>query len=236
MRISSVYLLALCVLSLASPSLVLAQIETETEKYDTPLMAAIRARHATEAKKLIDSGVDLNTKDCSSTPLIDSIASNQLELAEKLILGGASTKVGDNLGTLPLMIASWYCRQDIVSLLLDRGADVNALDIEGNSALIHSAQNCEDGAVPALLLRYGAKINLAAQDGDTALHVASFYGNEQLVHMLLAAGADPTLKTNGGETPLIIARDSDVGRKPSHDRIYQFLLEVSRLDQKLKPH
>jgi uncharacterized protein len=224
--------LLVCVLMLATPTFLRAQ----SDKCGTPLIAAIRARDASAAKKLIESGVDLNTKDCGTTPLIESIALNQLEIAEKLILAGASTKVGDGLNTLPLMIASWYCDQGLVSLLLDRGADVNAVDSKGNSALIHSAQNCEDGAVPALLLRYGAKINLAAQDGDTALRVAAFYGNEHVVYMLVAAGADPTAKTKGGETPLTIARDREVGRKPSHDRIYQFLLEVTRLDQKLKIH
>lgn len=48
--------------------------------------------------------------------------------------------------------------------------------------------------------------------------------------MLVAAGADPMAKTKSGETALTIARDRDVGRKPSHDRIYQFLLEVTRLN------
>jgi len=135
---------------------------------------------------------------------------------------------------LPHPRQAFYCRREIISLLLESGADVNAVDNNGSSALMHSAQNCDDGGVPALLLRYGAKVNLLDQDGDTALHVASFYGNEHLVHMLVAFGAGPAAKSKREETPLTIARDRDVGRKPSHDRIYQFLLEVTRLDEKLK--
>jgi hypothetical protein len=97
-----------------------------------------------------------------------------------------------------------------------------------------SAQTCEEGNIPALLLRYGAKVNLAGKNGHTALYIASFYGNEGAVHILVGAGADPNAKTSSSETPLTIARDRDVGSKPSHDRIYQFLLEVTRLDQKVK--
>lgn len=223
--------LCLATLFVSTPSFLRAQ----SDKCDTPLIAAIHKRDFSGAKKLIESGVDLNEKNCTGlTPLIESIALDQTEIAEKLILAGASTKVGDGLNTVPLMIASTYCREPIVSLLLDHGADVNAVDKNGSSALMHSAQNCDDGGVPALLLRYGAKVNLVDQDRDTALHVASFYGNEHLVQMLVAAGADPAFKTSRGETPLTIARDREAGRKPSHDRIYQFLLEVTRLDQRLK--
>jgi len=206
-----------------------------SDKCDTPLIAAIHARDSIGAKKLIDSGVDLNAKNCTgTTPLIEAIALDQPEIAEKLVLAGASMKIGDGKNTLPSMIASWYCRQEIVPLLLAQGADVNAVDTDGYSALMHSAQNCEEGRVPALLLRYGAKVNVVAQNGHTVLYIASFYGNQNVVHILVAAGADPMAQTKSGETPLTIARDRDVGRKPSHDRIYQFLFEVTRLDEKLK--
>jgi len=198
----------------------------------TPLIATIQKRASAEAKKLIDSGVDLNAKDCNgTTALIESIALDQFEISEKLVLAGASLKVVDNKQTSPLMIASWYCRQETVPLLLAHGADVNAVDEHGYSALIDSTQNCQDGRIPALLLRSGAKVNLTTKRGDTALIVASFYGSEQVVHVLLAAGADIAAKTENGETALTVARDRDVGRKESHDRIYQFLLTATTLEK-----
>jgi len=95
-----------------------------------------------------------------------------------------------------------------------------------------STQNCEDGAMASVLLRYGAKVNLSTRRGDTALTVAAFYGNEDAVHVLVSAGADVNAKTDEG-TALDIARDRQVGRKSSHDRIYTFLLEVTRLDSQL---
>ena len=88
----------------------------------------------------------------------------------------------------------------------------------------------------ALLLKLGAKVNLTARNGHTALTTAAFEGNEHVVHVLVAAGADLNAKTKDGDTALTIARDRDVGRKSSHDRIYEFLLEVSRLDAMQKVH
>jgi len=148
----------------------------------TPLIAAIQKRDSADAKELINSGVDLNAKDCNgTTALIESIALDQFEISEKLVLAGASLKVVDNRNTSPLMIAAWYCREDTVALLLAHGANVNTVDNDGYSPLMHSVQNCEDGRVPALLLRLGAKIGTTAKNGDTALFIASIHGNEQVV-------------------------------------------------------
>jgi hypothetical protein len=63
-------------------------LRAQSYKCDTPLIAAIHARDINGAKKLIDSGVELNAKDCGTTPLIESIASHQPAIAEKLILAG----------------------------------------------------------------------------------------------------------------------------------------------------
>ena len=116
--------------------------------------------------------------------------------------------------------------------MLNHGAKIDSLDKDGYSALMWSTQNCEDGAMASVLLRYGAKVNLRTRRGDTALTVAAFYGNEDAVHVLVSAGADVNAKTDDG-TALDIARDRQVGRKSSHDRIYNFLLEVTRLDSQL---
>ncbi|PYU46195.1 MAG: hypothetical protein DMG54_04070 [Acidobacteria bacterium] len=128
------------------------------------------------------------------------------------------------------MIAAWYCREDTVALLLAHGANVNTVDNDGYSPLMHSVQNCEDGRVPALLLRLGAKIGTTAKNGDTALFIASIHGNEQVVHVLVAAGADIAAKTEG-ETALTIARDLDVGRKASDGEALILTENVFRIRQ-----
>jgi uncharacterized protein len=183
------------------------------------------------AKKLIDSGVDLDTKVCGTTALIESIALGRSEITERLVLAGANPNALGGTDDSPLMIASWYCRREIIPLLLAHGAEVNAVDVHGYSPLMDSAQNCQNVEVLALLLRFGARISTSAKDGQTALLIATFYGNEHVVHLLVAAGGDIGAKNENGETALTIARDRDVGCKESHDRIYQFLLTVTMAEQ-----
>mmetsp|Transcript_18783 Transcript_18783/g.47975 ORF Transcript_18783/g.47975 Transcript_18783/m.47975 type:complete len:191 (+) Transcript_18783:119-691(+) len=52
-----------------------------------------------------------------------------------------------------------------------------------------------------LLIRLGADVNLADQDGWVPLSVAAFYGHAEVVKVLLAAGADPSKEVDDGDTP-----------------------------------
>ena len=61
-------------------------------------------------------------------------------------------------------------------------------------------------AIAKLLLEHGADVSLAQQHGDTALHWAVFDQNPDLIRMLIAAGADGTVKTSQGYTAMDIAK------------------------------
>ncbi len=75
----------------------------------------------------------------------------------------------------------------IVALLLDRGADVNQLDDNKNTALMFAADKC-DRQTLKMLLKAGAKPNLKNGSGLTALQMGIFSGNPGLEE-LIAAGA-----------------------------------------------
>ena len=55
------------------------------------------------------------------------------------------------------------------------------------------------------------------QRGRTPLHLASYIGHSSVVPLLLAAGADPTIKGNYGQTAL------DVARENNHSEVVQLL-------------
>ena len=59
--------------------------------------------------------------------------------------------------------------------------------------------------VKALVNVNSAYINVQPGGRWTALHQAAFFGNVDMVNWLLARGADKTLVTNCGKTPLQIA-------------------------------
>lgn len=202
----------------------------QTTCSDTPLIGAIHSRDVGLAVRLIRGSTDLNAEPCGVSALAEAIIYDNSRVVEELLAHEADPNVLDSTRVSPLMAAAFYCRESFVPLLLAHGAKVNSLDALGYTALMWSTQNCENGAIAALLLHNGAQVNLKAKDGATALTVAAFYGNEDAVHVLVAAGADLVPEWGEEGNAISIARDRQVGRKSSHDRIYNYLLEVSRSD------
>ncbi len=100
-------------------------------------------------------------------------------------------------------------RADSVALrlLVQQGANVNATEADGTTAL-HWASYRDDLDSADLLIRSGAKVNAATDLGATPLWTASLNGSSAMVRRLLQAGADPNLALLRGETPLMVASRS----------------------------
>jgi len=89
-----------------------------------------------------------------------------------------------------------------VALLLDRGAKVDAVDGEGVTPLILASYRGQTEVVK-LLLERGAAVNAREKrNGLSSLSHAVGRGDQELVSVLLAHGADPVLKSADGRTPL----------------------------------
>ena len=94
----------------------------------------------------------------------------------------------------------------IVSLLLDRGFDINRSAPRGWAPLLIAARFGRVAVLEHLLSRKEIKIYRQADFGWTALHFASFGNRPQVIELLLQAGADPRIARTGGRTPLDEAR------------------------------
>ena len=94
-----------------------------------------------------------------------------------------------------------------VRALLAQGADVDAAEGDGTSAL-HWASYRDDIETVGLLLGAGADVNAANDLGATPLWTAGQNGSAAMVRRLLAAGANPNLTLLVGETPLMVAARS----------------------------
>ncbi|MBL6985877.1 MAG: ankyrin repeat domain-containing protein [Methylobacter sp.] len=108
----------------------------------------------------------------------------------------------NNDGIYPLILASQQGRTDVVRFLIDQNAELHILDQYGNNAL-WAACYAENNDCINALLDAGIDINYQnPASGATALIFAASSGREKVVEQLLAAYADPALKTHDDFTAL----------------------------------
>ena len=88
--------------------------------------------------------------------------------------------------------------------LLERGAAVDAPEIDGTTAL-HWAVHRDDGDVASLLIAAGADVTAANRYGVAPIALASLNGSAPMLARLLAAGADANRAQPEGETALMTA-------------------------------
>jgi len=108
-------------------------------------------------------------------------------------------------GIYPLILASQQGRRDVVSFLIKQYAALDVIDEYGNNAL-WAACYAQNSDCIAALIDAGVDINHQnSVSGATALIFAASSGREAVVEQLLAAGADPDLKTHDDFSSLDLA-------------------------------
>lgn len=139
-------------------------------------------------------------------------------------------------GHLPLGLALMGRNSSIAQTLVETGgADVNAVNSEGNTLLIDAVKRA-DSFSAHFLLDKGCDVNMISRDiGDTALHLVCTYAKKStdldtykdmllVGKALLQHNADPNIQNNKGYTPLHLAIVSQ------HSDMIDILLECSLLD------
>ncbi|MBX3734768.1 MAG: ankyrin repeat domain-containing protein [Verrucomicrobiae bacterium] len=157
----------------------------------------------------------------NGTPLQNAASKEWIAVVEFLLdLGVSPDDSSQHTRTTALQRAVSKGNLKLATLLLDRGADVNARG-NGSETALHVAARSGHRAVAELLIERGAHLNdpgstiqhtdspgnnlEGVSRGNTPLHLAAHHGAPSLVDLLLARGAALEAKNDLGRTPLVIA-------------------------------
>ena len=206
-------------------------------RYMTPLVAALAGRHFQTAKYLHRKGAQVNVHgQGGDTALCSAAWYGDLEMVQVLLDLKADVNDRGLNNWAPIYNASHgptsstpfsnpQLLPDVIRVLLERGANVNARiehgsddDVEGTTPL-HVAAECGRVEVAHVLLEYGANVRAENNKGRTPLHDAADYerigrldsvedyasGKVEVVRVLLEHGANAGAQDNVGGTPLHLA-------------------------------
>jgi ankyrin repeat protein len=152
----------------------------------TPLGEAARISDEAVIRLLLDHGA--NPKDAGAALLVGPLRSNCSKCLDMLIPSVESRQLNDALPVAGQTVFS----EDPATLkvLLDHGADVNARDGNGRTALMWTAySDLAPVEVVRMLISHGADVNTRNQLGESPLGFASARGHTPVVDLLAGAGA-----------------------------------------------
>jgi ankyrin repeat protein len=179
-----------------------------------PPTGALLGEEINVLRAWIDQGADFRNDVAEEAPprpidprlatLLAAVRSGSRARAEPLIDANRDlVKAIDPAGSAPLHHAAGFGSVEVVTLLLDAGADVNATNRRGSTPLFWAI---DDEAKVRLLLARGARVNHRQVEGRTPLYQAASMGSGHgVMRVLIAAGADPNTPIANGRTPLMAA-------------------------------
>ena len=158
---------------------------------ETAVVAATVAGHADIADKLARSMCDLVAETTQGSPQIIFYTLYNNPYIVTLLLDKCNIDVNctDEHGFSALMAAAASDNGMLLRLLLKRGANPDARNLDGDSALLLAmAQGAE--TTPKLLIDNNCAINLASHDGDSPLMICIVKDLFDTAKLLLDHGAD----------------------------------------------
>ena len=198
-----------------------ANVNAKNKRGDTSLNWAIRFKKPETAALIRKNGgkrgeelrAEARKETASAKPeastLLRAIEKRDLELAKKLIEGGADIEERGRRSATPLYFAAYNVDPAMTKLLLENGANVHASDYEGeiplHTAVYHSFSNVEEEGIKVIemLIEHGTEVNRIKQFPQkfTPLDFAKS-SNGKIADLLRKHGGMTAQELRSGITPL----------------------------------
>merc|ERR1711879_663274 len=224
---------------------------TKIKKEVQALLNAAIAGDLVAVKKVVNAGtgmmaafghrVDLNSSDIrGKTALMYAAAFGHVAVVELLLRKGVAVNNGDDTFRTALHHA---CRRanaqkspeqdalhgEIVDLLLRNGADVEARDHNGCTALMFAVSNSVTDIIVIKLLNASAELNIRDYHGNTPMDYAFMMGNGDLVELMRNRGALEVPSGIDGEFRDASAGTSrEDGREAAQARLFESTCEAKK--------
>jgi ankyrin repeat protein len=161
--------------------------------------------HREVAELLVEKGASLNIFEAAAIDkrnILEDILEKEPNLVREYSPDGFTA----------LGLACFFGSKDAVEVLLEKGADPNAVSKNQMRVTpLHSAVAHRDGAkaleMSRTLLAHKAQVNVAQEGGWTPLHQAAAHGQTEIVRILLEQGADAQAMSADGRTPVQMASE-----------------------------
>ncbi|KAL9069507.1 MAG: hypothetical protein Q9157_006131 [Trypethelium eluteriae] len=157
-----------------------------TQNVLTPIHLAAAAGHSKVIQTLIKYGAKHTPHDLAqsstTSPLHFAAWQGRAKSALLLLAMGANVMICGALKNTPLHFAAMKGHPDLVDILVGHGAHINAQNYQGATPLHHALEaargNNTDRRAETIrrLVALGARINILARDGKTALGNAIYHG------------------------------------------------------------
>jgi hypothetical protein len=132
-------------------------------------------------------------------------AAGDVAAAEALLKSGAKTEDRDGMGRTAFLIAAHLGQRDVMKALVAAGADANTVDSQRYDAVTIAAVAGDIETLKVALELGNKAANITSPYDGTALIAAAHLGHDEVVRILIKAGAPLNHINNLGWTALIEA-------------------------------